>query len=124
MTTSEHKVKLFLEQNLHLPVLEYFNPMVFLQASSFLISDEMVDIVLEWYLEKTRFLTLIDLYFLCCLSQEATVPNIVLSKLFSKKEVSKKLSLFHTLYDVAEFSKMTGASYFERFPVGRISQTK
>ena len=124
MTTSEHKVKLFLEQNLHIPVLQYFDPMVFLQSSPIIISDTMIDVVLEWYLEKTRWLTLIDLYYLCCLAKEAPVQNVVLNKLFDKKEVSKKLGLFYTLYDVAEFSKMTGVAYFQRFPVGRVSQNK
>jgi hypothetical protein len=124
MTTFEHKVKLFLEQNLHAPVLQYFDPMVFLQYSPVIISDSMIDIVLEWYLEKTRWLTLIDLYYLSCLAKEASVQNIILNKLFEKKEISKKLNLFYTLYDVAEFSKMTGVAYFQRFPVGRISQNK
>lgn len=124
MTTSEHKVKLFLEQNLHVPILQYFDPMVFLQVSPMIISDTMIEVVLEWYLEKTRWLTLIDLYYLNRLSKEAPVQNVVLNKLFDKKEVSKKLALFYTLYDVAEFSKMTGAAYFQRFPVGRVSQSK
>lgn len=124
MTTAEHKIKLFLEQNLHLPVLQYYDPMVFLQSSPVYVSEETVRLVVEGYLEKSRQLTLIDIYYLSCLSREATIPNVALTHLFDKKEVSKKLGLFYTLYNVAEFSIMTGVSYFERFPTGRVSYIK
>lgn len=124
MTTSEHKVKLFLEQNLHLPVLDYFDPMVFLQFSPVFVSEDMVELVIEGYLEKTRYLTLIDIYYLECLLKEVTIPNVALTRLFDKKEVSKKLRLFYTLYNVAEFSNMTGIAYFKRFPTGRVTYTK
>ena len=119
MTTNEHRVLLYLENNLKQPILEYYDPMRYLTASPVLITDTFIERILEWYLEKSRQLGLIGTYYLYKLSIEAKVHNIALMRVFITKEVSKKLKLFYSLYDEKNFS-LLGAKYFKLFPNGRI----
>lgn len=123
MNTAEHKVLLYLQQNLEKPVLEYFNPLVFLKCSDFYLREEFLQQICEWYYEYALTLNLIDTYFLYCLSKEAEIENIVLNRLFDKKEVSKKLSFFFNLYDKEDFKSITGVEYYTRFPHGRVIYT-
>ena len=118
MTTSEHKILLYLENNTKHSVLDYYNPMLYLEASPILLTDTFIDRILEWYLEKSRQLGLIDLYYLFKLSTEAKVINLALNRMFMVKEVSKNLRLFYSLYDEKNFP-LLGAEYFKLFPNGR-----
>lgn len=120
MTTAEYKVKLFLEQNLTAPVLTYFDPVILMNASPIFISEQLIDTAIEWYTEYARRFTVIDTYYLYKLSHEAGIKNIALNRLFDKKEVAKKLSLFFTLYKDEAFAHTTGVEYFKKYPTGRV----
>jgi len=123
MTTEEHRLLLYYEQNIHKDVLEYFNPLLFLKEIPVFLSNDLIDHVVEWYKEKTRRLGLIDIYFLFKLSKEAVLQNILLNKLLGTEELSKKLKLFFNVFDTNDFESISGAAYFEKFPNGRTPQS-
>lgn len=123
MTTNELKVSLFLENGMKKPIFEFFDPLLFLKASPVILSEQFIAVILGFYVEKSRSLNILDIYFLRKLHIESTVKNIVLESLFANKEVSRKLTLFDTLYTENEFNNLSGAEYFERFPDGRAATT-
>lgn len=121
MTTNELKVTLFLKNGMKKPVLEFFDPLLFLKASPVILSDQFIAEILSYYMERSRYLNIIDTFFLSKLHQESSIKNIILESLLSTKEVSRKLTLFNTLYTEKEFSELSGVEYFQKYPDGRSS---
>jgi hypothetical protein len=121
MTTNELKVILFLKNGMKKPILEFFDPLLFLKASPVILSDKFINEILEYYLERSRYLNILDTFFLYKLNSEASIKNIVLEMLLSTKEVSKKLTLFNNLYTSEDFMDISGVEYFEKYPDGRSS---
>jgi len=121
MTTNELKVTLFLKNGMKKPILEFFDPLLFLKASPVILSDQFISEILGFYLERSRYLNIVDTFFLSKLSGESSIKNVILETLLSTKEVSRKLTLFNTLYTSEEFADISGVEYFEKYPDGRSS---
>lgn len=121
MTTNELKVTLFLKNGMKKPILEFFDPLLFLKASPVILSDQFISEILGFYLERSRYLNIVDTFFLSKLSDESSIKNVILETLLSTKEVSRKLTLFNTLYTSEEFADISGVEYFEKYPDGRSS---
>jgi hypothetical protein len=121
MTTNELKVTLFLKNGMKKPILEFFDPLLFLKASPVILSDNFVSEILGYYLDRSRYLNIVDTFFLHKLNLEASIKNVVLEMLLSTKEVSRKLTLFDTLYTSEDFTDISGIEYFEKYPDGRSS---
>jgi hypothetical protein len=118
-STNEYKVKLYLENNEDKPVLEYFDPTVFLSRTPVFLTDNFLSLVSELYMNKIRKLNLLDTLFLKKLSDEAALENIPLKQCMEGSWVSKRLEKVVSLYEDIDLPVVTGVEYFEKYPNGR-----
>lgn len=123
-TTNQIKVELFLEQGLEKPILEYFDPLLYLQSSPVFLTNEFISVVKKWYCEKIKYLNSIDIFFLKKLCVEAPIKNEILETCFEENFVLKKLKMFSFLYSGEEFSELTAVDYYTKYPSGRTSYEK
>jgi hypothetical protein len=120
MTTNEHRISLYFSQDHSKPVLEYFDPLVFLREIPVFLSQEIIDIICENYMEKIRRMTLLDLFFLSKLSIETVVVNPIFEHLFNKAECKKRLRIISIVKDSFNAPEMTAVDYFTQYPYGQI----
>lgn len=119
-SVNELKVLLFLENNLDKPVLEYFDPLIYLYNSPVFITDSFRESVKSWYIEKIRSLNMIDIYFLSKLNDEVIYRNEILDEALLCDYAQNKLNLLSVLGGLPEeFSSMSSVEYFSKYPLGR-----
>lgn len=118
-TTNEYKVKLYLEHNEDKPVLEYFDPTIFLAKTPVFLTDKFLEMVGSIYMNKIRCLNLLDTLFLKKLSDEASLENIPLKQCMEDSWVAKRIKRVVELYEGIPLPFATGVEYFEKFPNGR-----
>lgn len=119
LTTNEYKVMLFLEHNEDKPILEYFDPTIFLAKTPVFLTDKFLGMVSSLYMNKIRNLNLLDTLFLKKLSDEAALENIPLKQCMEDSWVVKRLKRVVELYDGIPLPFESGAEYFAKFPNGR-----
>lgn len=121
VSVNELKVLLFLEQNLNYPILEYFDPLLYLHNSPVFLTDSFRESVKNWYVEKIRTLNMIDVYYLSKLNDEVSIRNDILDAALQCEYAKNKLKIFSLLEDVTKYieNKQSSIDYFLSYPNGR-----
>lgn len=120
MTTNEYKVSLYYSQNYEKPILEFFDPLIFLREIPVFLSHEIINIICDSYLEKIRRIGLIDLFFIQKLALETTIKNPIYEHLFERSEYKKKARLLNIVVGGFNLPNISAVEYFTSYPYGKI----